>query len=125
MLKRRVETTEGQTVTMPGTDGVEMRMMVGRADGAPNFAMRHFTVQPGGHTPRHHHNYEHEVLVLTGQGEAEHRGEVHGIQAGDVLFIEPNAVHQFRNTGSEPLTFMCLVPVSFDCGGEPALTPGS
>jgi len=125
MLIRRPEATEPTPVTMPDAEGVSMRMMVGRADGAPNFSMRHFTVEPGGHTPRHSHDYEHEVYVTSGRGEAESDGASHQIKAGDVLFVEPNSVHQFRNTGEEPLTFLCLVPSTFDCGGETAETPGS
>jgi len=113
-------------VAMEGVKGISMRMMVGRSDGAPTFSMRHFTVEPGGHSPRHEHNYEHEVYIIDGVGEAEYDGDTHDIRGGDVLFVEPNVVHQFRNTGAEPLRFLCFVPVSYDCGGgqyEP--TPGS
>ena len=126
MLIRRAERMTGQPVAMEGAEKVSMRLMVGREDGAPTFSMRHFTVEPGGHTPRHAHNYEHEVVVLRGSGTAENEGELHDIAPGDVLFVEPNRVHQFRNTGDEPLEFLCLVSVSFDCGdGVTAPTPGS
>ena len=95
MLIRRAEKTPGKPMAMEGAAGVEMRMMVGRDDGAPNFAMRHFTVGPGGHSPRHQHNYEHEVFVLEGQARVEqdddevagglcHRTpHLWGLQAGD------------------------------------------
>ena len=109
-------------MNMDGVKGVTMRMMVGRADSAPNFAIRHFTVEPGGHTPHHSHNYEHEVYIVEGEGQVEDNGEMHGIRAGDVLFVPHNAVHQFKNTGRQPLKFLCMVPVSFDCGKP---TPGS
>ncbi|MHC5114286.1 MAG: cupin domain-containing protein [Planctomycetota bacterium] len=126
MLKRRAEEMAGTPVDMEGVRDVSMRLMVGRADGAPNFSMRHFTVEPGGHTPRHQHNYEHEVFVVAGAGVVEHDGEFEDVRAGDVLFIEPNAMHQFRNEGAEPLKFLCLVPAQFDCGdGTTAATPGS
>jgi quercetin dioxygenase-like cupin family protein len=122
MLIRRVDEMPGTPMQMEGVKGVCMRLMVGRADGAPNFAMRHFTVEPGGHTPRHSHNYEHEVYIVGGTGRVEHDGEFRDIRTGDVLFVEPNKVHQFVNTGAQPLQFLCLVPVTFDCG-QP--TPGS
>ena len=32
--------------------------------------------------------------------------------AGDVVFVAPNDVHQFRNTGTEPMRFLCLIPNS-------------
>ena len=107
---------------MQGADGVTMRMMVGRDHGAPNFAMRHFTVRPGGHTPRHQHDYEHEVYIVGGQARLEQDGEFEDLRQGDVVFVRPNATHQFVNSGDTPLQFLCLVPVTFDCGKP---TPGS
>ena len=125
MLIRRADEMEGRPMAMEGVQDVSMRLMVSRADGAPNFAMRHFTVEPGGHTPRHAHNYEHEVYIVEGSGRAEQEGTYHDIRSGDVLFIEANTVHQFVNSGSAPLRFLCLVPVQFDCGEGMAPTPGS
>lgn len=107
---------------MAGVNGVTMRMMVGRADGAPNFAMRHFTVEPGGQTPHHSHDYEHEVFVVEGSARVEQDGQFKDIRAGDALFVAPNTVHQFVNTGTTPFKFLCMVPVTFDCGKP---TPGS
>lgn len=122
MLIRRADDVPGAPMEMDGVKGVRMRMMVGRADGAPTFAMRHFTVEPGGHTPRHSHDYEHEVYIVEGGGRVEHDGEFRDIRAGDVVFVKPNAVHQFVNTGRAPLKFLCMVPTTFDCGKP---TPGS
>lgn len=114
---------------MPGAAGVTMRLMVGRDDGAPTFAMRIFEVQPGGHTPQHSHNYEHEVMILEGQGQVLgglHGGTIRPVKAGDVVFVPPNETHQFRNPGTGVLRFVCLVPTRFDCGrGQCAATPGS
>jgi len=113
---------------MPGASQVTMRLMVCWDDGAPNFAMRLFEVQPGGHTPRHRHNYEHEILIMQGQaavGTSEDDSQDTTAQAGDVLFIPANQTHQFRNTGPEVLKFMCLVPTEFDCAGSTEPTPGS
>jgi quercetin dioxygenase-like cupin family protein len=85
---------------------------VGEGDGAPNFAMRQFVVQPGGHTPRHSHPYEHEVFVLEGRGTVVEGNVEHSLRSGDVVYVAPDEVHQFRNTGSAPLKFLCLVPNS-------------
>ena len=38
-------------VTMEGAAGCKVRWLVGEADAAPNFAMRQFELEPGGHTP--------------------------------------------------------------------------
>ena len=36
--------------------------------------------------------------------------QVHALRAGDVVFVKPDEVHQFRNTGDQPLKFLCLIP---------------
>ena len=51
MLIRRADQISGVPVKMEGASGVELRMMVGRDDGAPTFALRHFTIEPGGYSP--------------------------------------------------------------------------
>lgn len=128
MLIRQPDHVQAQAVTMSGAQGVAMRVLVGRADAAPNFAMRQFEVESGGHTPLHQHNYEHEVLVQSGaglvcEGSAQN---TRPIGAGDVLFIPANEIHQFQNTGTEVLKFICLVPVKFDCGNDQCqATPGT
>ena len=122
LLVRRADAMPETPMQMDGVKDVAMRIMVGRVDGAPTFAMRHFTVQPGGNTPRHAHNYEHEVYIVDGEARVEYDGSFTSVRAGDVLFIEPNRIHQFVSTGQKPLQFLCFVPVTFDCGKP---TPGS
>lgn len=104
---------EAKPVDMEGASGCEVRWLVGESDGAPNFAMRQFEVAPGGHTPRHSHPYEHEVYVLEGDGVV-YEGDVeHPFTTGDVIFVAPGDVHQFRNTGDVPMKFLCMVPNSY------------
>lgn len=102
-------------VTMPGSSGAKMRMLVGPEDGAPNFHMRHFEVAPGGHTPHHSHDYEHEILILSGRGIARSEQGDRPFQAGDVIFVPANEKHQFVNPGLEACSFICLVPAQQVC----------
>lgn len=121
------EQVDKQPVNMEGSKGCSVRWLVGERDGAPSFAMRQFEVSAGGHTPRHFHDYEHEVFVLEGAGEVSAGDESFPLRAGDVLLVKPNEVHQFRNTGEQPLKFLCLIPnsatgknvtVAPECGRE-------
>jgi quercetin dioxygenase-like cupin family protein len=112
MKVRHYETVEARPVEMEGSRDCLVRWLVGERDGAPNFAMRQFEVRPGGHTPRHAHPYEHEVFVLEGSGEVLEGSTAHDLSRGDVVFIKPNEVHQFRNPYAEPLKFLCLIPNS-------------
>jgi quercetin dioxygenase-like cupin family protein len=99
-------------VDMEGAHGCTVRQLLGQADGTPTFAMREFEVAPGGHTPRHSHDYEHEVFVLSGDGVVFEGDQKHKLTAGDVVFVKPNEVHQFQNTGAAPMRFLCLIPNS-------------
>ncbi|MGQ0627122.1 MAG: cupin domain-containing protein [Phycisphaerales bacterium] len=121
MLIRNINSVETKPVDIPGVKGVRMAIMCGREDGAPNFALRQFRVEPGGNTPRHAHDYEHEVYIIEGSGTAMLEGAEHAIRAGDVLMVPADRLHQFTS-GPEGLRFLCLVPVSRNCGDP---TPGS
>jgi quercetin dioxygenase-like cupin family protein len=115
-------------VTMEGAASCRVRWLIGEGDKAPNFAMREFDVAPGGHTPKHFHDYEHEIYVIAGTGVILEGDEERPLAAGDVVLVSPNDVHQFRNTGREPMRFLCLIPNSAtgknvtvvpECGLEP------
>ena len=125
MFVRQAGKVEPKVMEMEGASGVSMRLLVGRDDGAPNFAMRWFELEPGGHTPRHKHNYEHEVIIVDGRGEMSGEGQVRTLASGDAVYIPANEAHQFRNTGTQVLKFVCMVPTTHDCGSVRAPTPGS
>ncbi len=112
MKVNHYEAIDEQPVQMQGAEGCTVRQLVSRSDGAPNFAMRQFTVAPGGHTPRHFHPYEHEIFVLAGDGEIWEGDTPHPLRAGDVILVKPDEVHQFRNTGNTPFKFLCMIPNS-------------
>ena len=127
MKVNHYEDVSQQPVEMEGSQGCSVRWLLGESNGAPTFAMRQFEVAPGGFTPRHSHPYEHEVFVLEGEGEVFEGPKPHRLGAGDVVFVKPDEVHQFRNTGSGPLKFLCLIPnsatgkkvtVAPECGRE-------
>lgn len=102
-----------EKVEMDGVKNCAYRVAVGPKDGAPNFAMRVFEVAPGGHTPLHHHPYEHEIYVMDGQGTVWREGQEVPIKPGDVLYIPADEQHQFKNTSDQPFKFMCLIPAKF------------
>lgn len=120
---RNIHDAQMNPVQMEGVQGASMAVMVGRSDGAPNFALRSFAVEPGGHTPRHSHDYEHEVFIVSGSGTILLGDETKQIRPGDVIYVKADLEHQFRAAlGGQPLRFLCMVPVERNCGGP---TPGS
>jgi quercetin dioxygenase-like cupin family protein len=110
----RLSECETTPVNMDGIQGVIKQVPVGKADGAPNFSVRVFTVEPGGHTPHHSHESEHLNYILEGRGVAMEGDTPREIQQGDYLLVKPHEVHQYRNTGDQPLVFMCMVPSEYE-----------
>lgn len=91
--------------------GVTVRWVIGEKDGAPNFAMRVFEVEPGYATPYHQHEWEHEVFVLAGEGVARRQDGESPISNGSVVFVPGMEMHQFASRGDSVLRFICVVPV--------------
>ena len=59
---------ENKDVKMEGVKNVKMRILIGPDDGSDNIIMRHFTISPQGHTPKHSHDFEHVVKIEKGEG---------------------------------------------------------
>ena len=103
------------TVDMEGAVNVKMRMLIGPDDNAPTFHMRQFEVAPGGNTPHHKHDFEHEVYIVKGKGKVKSELGDRSILEGDVVYVPPGEPHQFINDSDNPLTFLCLIPAPKDC----------
>lgn len=86
------------------------RVLIGKDDQANNFCMRLFEIDKEGFTPRHTHEWEHEIFVHSGNGEIFIDGDWHPMSAGSAVFVPPNADHQIRNNSDGMLTFICLIP---------------
>ncbi|MDD3776699.1 MAG: cupin domain-containing protein [Actinomycetota bacterium] len=89
--------------------GVKFYPLITAQDGAPNFAMRVFEVEPGGYSPRHSHKWEHEIYVIEGSGYAVKENGVIPIGKDDCILVEPSELHQIK-AGEEGITFICVVP---------------
>jgi quercetin dioxygenase-like cupin family protein len=86
-----------------------IQVLIG-AEKAPNFAMRCFTIEPGGGIPNHTNLVEHEQYVLQGKAEVGIGNQVHQVKQGDAVLIPAGVPHWYRATGDEPFRFLCLVP---------------
>lgn len=93
-----------------GARDVTIRWLISKEDGAGNFAMRLFELQPGGFTPLHAHPHEHEVFVIEGQGIFVFEGRQHQFSAEYAIFVPGNKQHQFKNTGDSVLKMLCIIP---------------
>ena len=99
-----------EPVDFEETKDVKVRWLISDKDKAPNFAMRLFEVGPGGYSPLHTHKWEHEVFVLEGEGVTTDGVKESKIKSGTVVYVGPEEKHQFKNTGTDTLKFLCMIP---------------
>jgi len=80
------------------------------AQEGPNFALRKFSMKPGGGMPRHTNTVEHEQYVLRGHARIGIGEQVYEVNASDVVFIPEGVIHYYENIGEEPFEFLCIIP---------------
>jgi quercetin dioxygenase-like cupin family protein len=90
--------------------GASVRWLIGRDEKAHNFALRYFEIEPGGWSALEQHAHDHGVMIFRGEGQVRLGEEEFKISFGDVVYIPPYEMHQFKNTGDEPLGFLCIIP---------------
>ena len=108
---KKVEDVKMLEVEMYGAKGVKMQWLISIDDGAENFAMRRFIIEPNGYIPEHNHWYEHEIFILRGRGVIGINDKEYKVAERTVLYIPPNARHWYKNVGDEPLEFLCVIPL--------------
>jgi quercetin dioxygenase-like cupin family protein len=91
------------------SNGVAFYPVLTARDGTPNFAMRLFEIAPGGNTPKHRHDWEHEVYIISGKGSVLKDDNFFEIEKDDFVYVEPMELHQFR-AGEGGMSMICVVP---------------
>lgn len=112
MLVRKIDEVPKKPVETEGAVGVEIQVLISPEQGAPTFVLRRFEIAPGGHTPYHKHDWEHEVFVLAGKGGLVGESGETPLEADKSVFVAPNEMHNFKNNGDTPFVFLCIVPLS-------------
>ncbi|MFH2102278.1 MAG: cupin domain-containing protein [Chloroflexota bacterium] len=107
MTVKNINAVEASTVKA-GVD-TTIQVLISSQEG-PNFAMRRFSIAPGGGMPNHTNLVEHEQYVLQGQARISIDGEEYDVKTGDAVFIPAGVPHWYENSGEEPFSFLCIVP---------------
>jgi quercetin dioxygenase-like cupin family protein len=104
--ERSWDDVEPATYDLPG---VERHDLIA-GDGAPNYHVRYFVVEPGSRTAREHHPHDHGVIIQRGRARVTLGDETHEAGPGDVVYVAGDELHCFEALGDEPLGFICVVP---------------
>jgi quercetin dioxygenase-like cupin family protein len=113
ILKHSKDVPPGTYAGVP--DGVQMRELITERDGAPNFSMRVFDIEPGKSTPFHTHAWEHEVFIVEGTGTVRTEGKETPFTKGDSVFVAPHELHCFTADPGTPVRMICCVPSKNQC----------
>ncbi|MFA6617718.1 MAG: cupin domain-containing protein [Candidatus Neomarinimicrobiota bacterium] len=116
MLIKKIENVDKHAVNMKGIKNAFRQLPIGKADNTPNFSFRVFTLEPGGHTPYHIHEWEHLNYFISGKGAIkDEEGQIHEVGPGDFSLLMPHEKHQYLNTSeSEDLVFICAVMKEYE-----------
>ncbi len=107
MKVNHYEAVPQKPVDMEGiAPGCTVRQLLGQAEGTPTFAMRQFEVAAGATRPVTA-TITNTKFSCSSNGEVFENNTPHKLSAGDVVLVKPNEVHQFRNTGAQPMKFLC------------------
>lgn len=99
-----------EDVNAEGAKNAKIRWLIAKEDGAPHFATRLFEIGEGGCTPFHKHGWEHEAIILEGEGALVTDDGEFPFQPEDAVYVDPEINHQFKNTGKGMLRFLCIIP---------------
>ncbi len=116
MIVKKYDEVKKEDVKMEGVQTTSVRWLIGQDSPAPNFHMRLFEVEPGGHSPLHTHGFEHEIYVVEGKGQINTEQKPIPLEKGSFALVMPNEKHQFENTGDSALKFLCMIPKEEKCG---------
>ncbi|MFC7232046.1 cupin domain-containing protein [Saliphagus sp. GCM10025308] len=105
---RRTDDVEYEPVD--AADGLNKGVLIAAEHGAPNFAIRRFTLEASAEVPPHTNAVEHEQYVLEGEYVVGIGDEEYDVEAGDSLLIPAGTVHWYRNETDAAGAFLCAVP---------------
>jgi quercetin dioxygenase-like cupin family protein len=88
-----------------------IRWLISAKEGAPNFAMRVIEIKRKGEKiPLHHHDYEHEIFIIEGQGNLLSADGAKPVAYGNFAYVPAGEEHGFENTGHTRFRFICVIP---------------
>jgi quercetin dioxygenase-like cupin family protein len=102
-------THDVEVKNVPAGQDTTIQVLISSQEG-PNFAMRKFSMKPGGGMPLHTNTVEHEQYVLGGRARIGIGEDEYEVQGGDVVFIPEGIPHFYENIGDEPFEFLCIIP---------------
>jgi quercetin dioxygenase-like cupin family protein len=115
MYITRLDEVEKTRPTLEGAEGVHKQIPLSTKDGVPTLSFRVFTIEPGGYTPFHQHQFEHMNYVIEGKGTLVGGDREHELREGDFALVLAGEKHQYKNSSeNQNLVMVCAVPKEYE-----------
>lgn len=88
---------------------------------AIGYSLAHAEVAAGGRTLPHRLKAAEVYVILEGRGRMSVGAEEADVAAGQAVYIPPGEVQHIENTGTDRLTFLCIVDPAWNPAGEEVL----
>lgn len=85
---------------------------------ALRYSLAHAVVPVGESSKPHALKTSEVYYILSGSGEMHIDQDVQMVEAGDAVYIPPNARQFICNRGNEPLVFLCIVDPAWQAADE-------
>lgn len=106
-IKHKISIQEGYQFR--GVGGLVIRTIHPDVCGSEQLAMGVVYMLPGEELPPHSHSNEEAYFILSGVGEMKVDGEEILLEKNLSIYMPANSVHMTKNTGNEPLVFICAL----------------
>ena len=110
MIISHVSNAETKPINHPDAKEAAMKALISPKEGWEGYVMRLVELKPGGYSPYHDHPWPHINFMVKGKGTLHMDGEDHPVSEGSYAYVPAGKIHQFKNEGSEPFEFICIVP---------------
>ncbi|MDK2824561.1 MAG: hypothetical protein PWQ67_1527 [Clostridia bacterium] len=110
MFVANVKDMEKLEMNGPGINNAFKQVLIGPEQGWQDYVMRLITLRSNGNSPKHQHPWPHINFIVSGNGILYMNGQEYPIKAGSIAYVPNNIEHQYINTSTEDLSFICIVP---------------
>jgi quercetin dioxygenase-like cupin family protein len=114
MIVSHVRDVVGNRPASPELNNVLRKVLISPKEGWEGYVMRLFELGEDGYSPKHIHDWPHINFILGGQGVLHLDGQDYELEEGSFAYVPGGKIHQFRNTGKDPFSFICIVPEEGD-----------
>lgn len=90
--------------------GILIKKGIDRENGSGAVTLGMMTIQEGHEIPRHLHNVEDSMFIISGEGQVEIGDDVYSLEEGDQVLIPAGTPHMLKNIGKEPLKLVFVYP---------------